>query len=1226
MGMAAQQLSVRLLSSRLHDSNDATVKPLLPHKLQVSREAPVDATASTATINVTGFADKKQQLAVACLLHWTLNNAAAVPNEPVSISLNDVDSGSWLALHEALGCEKNQLEMTDSLRVVAEDALTSDVLEKKVQIVDCRALDAFLGLDASEQVAGHLDGAWNVPFQSVFGLDDTTLLCVEELHDVVVKDAGIDLETPVAVLSSDASEAALIATCLFLCGHDTVSLCLSALTDELVAMLPTEFTSGIFQHHQLVHADDTGAFDLSPLSEAIEGIGEAAAKEVDDAYAKRISGKDEDEDTQSESDEDEEDTVQSSAEEETVWVKDGKRFFDMPSPITKKVFLDASHVIFRVVSFVLAPYGFPAALHDTLSLSEVKTQFGSLFQDVIEVCSDLVYSLKGLNEGAMAMSVHKWVEEKRDKDCSARVKAINELWESLYDVPRVIEVPDVQEEHVLEIATRLKEKLESAVRKRAPWAFEAGDSEDNTYDEESQRKLSAAGWQCMYPAVVYSLGFIPQEPAANHKKLSTLQIKSFVQAVAEATWEVVGDEPLSQLEFQALCDTMKPESKSTVEEIAQAAEQSLYVVKHVLTRSIPKGDDEYASNLTAVRNAVEEGNRKFRSGRHQVALAAYSKAFEHLPLFHKDLEKAIVGRANCFIQLKQLDMARAEAEIALRLDPFSSGAYTCLGAIKEKESCPEEAMQHFVTSFILDGSRSPEHAEAIDRVSRLVGRNVAKDVFNKMEMVRELPSPWLVQSYFDSFEHDADNGAKVPFDIEKKNAIPATELDAETLLYRAIHHKRTRNHKEAQNDVRAVLEMELDDDLRALALNLHASFLYVAGDVNAAVDAISKSLELKPGLVNSLVKKGGFLSELGEVEAATLCFDEAMELDPNDADVHLHMGQMELLDGNYYKAVQCLRRSMSRSEALAVTHVSYGMALYKSGSIYQANDVFEEAVKAFPQSPEVHLFQGEVLADQGNYRDAMKHFLQALELSPECPLPFLNAGRVYVGTNDPMRAIAHFEQALEIDPRCSSAHLDIAQVLFAQGRTQEAFAHFDLAATCCRFLPEVEEVCSCRAMAKMQLKVTEILGVELRHIMRSNSVMPSRTNHPAFSYAVLVSFAGGAGYVAKRHLPSLVGGTALGVVFLGAGMLVFTDVINDHTFAHSTSMGMSGIITGVMGKRALLTGFKAPALIATAGAISMGYHLQQLVHPPRRLRYIPGAAPLSAKNGRGESDDGVASV
>ncbi|GAB9462618.1 hypothetical protein Gpo141_00000106 [Globisporangium polare] len=137
--------------------------------------------------------------------------------------------------------------------------------------------------------------------------------------------------------------------------------------------------------------------------------------------------------------------------------------------------------------------------------------------------------------------------------------------------------------------------------------------------------------------------------------------------------------------------------------------------------------------------------------------------------------------------------------------------------------------------------------------------------------------------------------------------------------------------------------------------------------------------------------------------------------------------------------------------------------------------------------------------------------------------------------------------------------------------------------------------------------------------------MSKKMNHPAFSYAVLVSFAGGAAYVAKRHLPSLVGGTVLGVAFLGAGMLALTDMINDHTFAHSTSMGMSGVITGVMGRRALLTGLKAPAVVATVGAMGVGYHLQQLIHAPPRLRYIPGAVYVSSK-GRDGDDSGVTSV
>lgn len=122
----------------------------------------------------------------------------------------------------------------------------------------------------------------------------------------------------------------------------------------------------------------------------------------------------------------------------------------------------------------------------------MKTQCGSLFQDVIEVCSDLIYQQKELNEGAMAMSVHKWVEEKHDHECTAQVKAINELWEVLYTPPAVVEVPDLTEEHVFELATKLEEKVRDLVSQRTPWAFDAvaeEEEEGESSDEEIEFDL-----------------------------------------------------------------------------------------------------------------------------------------------------------------------------------------------------------------------------------------------------------------------------------------------------------------------------------------------------------------------------------------------------------------------------------------------------------------------------------------------------------------------------------------------------------------------------------------------------------------------------------------------------------------------------------------------------------------------------------------------------------------
>lgn len=101
MGMAAQQLIVQVSSPShaLHGADDddhldlAISKLLLPQKLTVS---PVldDSSGAAGVITITGLADKKQQLAVACLLQWTLNcpnpppaATAAAVHEPFTISV-----------------------------------------------------------------------------------------------------------------------------------------------------------------------------------------------------------------------------------------------------------------------------------------------------------------------------------------------------------------------------------------------------------------------------------------------------------------------------------------------------------------------------------------------------------------------------------------------------------------------------------------------------------------------------------------------------------------------------------------------------------------------------------------------------------------------------------------------------------------------------------------------------------------------------------------------------------------------------------------------------------------------------------------------------------------------------------------------------------------------------------------------------------------------------------
>ncbi|DBA02937.1 TPA: hypothetical protein N0F65_005964 [Lagenidium giganteum] len=1018
---------------------------------------------------VMGVADKRSRLEVACLL-WLCHQDVLADSVHV---LGYCEGENELESHQLSQLMSN--EFLAAARGIVQLVSKANFLEalEDHDIVDCRTSEMFHGLASSGIYSGHLSGAVNLPFEDMVE-NEGDLVSSFELTELVER-CGVSKssDSSIVVLSSNVFEAAVTATVVAGVTQRQVKCCAFAFNDEVIHELPNKFASSLYAEAEITCADDTGAFDLSEPSTVSDDHAEASESlltEFDEAIqAHALEVKNQHKKT--------------NEAVSVVWTSpSGDQFFNMPEPLSKPEFLAASKAIFRLVSFVLAPLGFPDAIRERFSLSEVKTQCSSLFQDVIEVCSDVVYGRLGLCEGSMAMSVHKWVEDEKDSECSEQVRAINELLENIYTPPTFVEVPDLSDDDVFNTSQCLQKSLASTIESQTPWALNKNDNSGTTDhpNRSSQQGIS----ECMYSSVVVALGFTPEFPPVVHTKLSTLQEKSMIKAVAEAVSDEVENKKLDIVQLQALMDASVSKQEQ-IKELRETAQQ-FYVMNHVVTRPSEEDQEDEVRVAEQVRRAVDDGDRQFRSGRYTKALEAYSTGFFIVPLFHKECEKLFVGRAMCHVRLGNTDRAKHEAELGLRLNSFSSAAYQCLGEVAEMSQQPEEAMQHFVTAFVVDGSRSPEIAERIDRASRLVGRDAAKPIFDAAIKRHEMPATWLVESYFESFELDEERSVRVPPSIENELDQPNADIDGESLFLRAVHLKRTKRYAHAFEALGELVERqdELAESNRAIALNLYASFLYVVGDVQAAVTKIDGALAVNCDSANSWVKRGGFLSELGELKDAAECFEHAMELEPNSADVYLHKGQMELLEGNYQDAVQSLRRAITRSESLPVVHVSYGMALYKSGSIYQALDVFKAASASFPESAEVHLFHGEVLSDQGNYSEAMSHFLRAYELSPQCPLPFLNAGRVFIATNDPMRAIMHFKQALAIDPRCSSAHLDIAQVLFAQGRTEEAFEHFDTAAKHCRFLPEIEEVCSCRAMAKMQLNATRILGVDLRHIMR----------------------------------------------------------------------------------------------------------------------------------------------
>ena len=173
-----------------------------------------------------------------------------------------------------------------------------------------------------------------------------------------------------------------------------------------------------------------------------------------------------------------------------------------------------------------------------------------------------------------------------------------------------------------------------------------------------------------------------------------------------------------------------------------------------------------------MRPLLSEGDRlKYLDPK--LAAACYMKSISIAPLYHFTIVSGLVKIGECYQALGETELGLQYCTLALRLNPTEVRAHVCCAKLYEellKVAKPRqdsflgdsggiaglEALQYYVNAFVLDGSRSMQLSEAIDRVSRVVGQYLARDSFYARDPPEKLPSSWLIDSFFAGFSTSCD--------------------------------------------------------------------------------------------------------------------------------------------------------------------------------------------------------------------------------------------------------------------------------------------------------------------------------------------------------------------------------------------------------------------------------------------------------------------------------------
>ncbi|PGH00353.1 hypothetical protein GX51_05851 [Blastomyces parvus] len=490
---------------------------------------------------------------------------------------------------------------------------------------------------------------------------------------------------------------------------------------------------------------------------------------------------------------------------------------------------------------------------------------------------------------------------------------------------------------------------------------------------------------------------------------------------------------------------------------------------------LPEVDESTVDSLSAETRAAyaaklkAAGNKAFGSLDYNRAIELYGKAIlcKPDPVYYSN-------RAACYNALSEWDKVVEDTSAALSMDDEYVKAMNRRANAYEKLGKFSEALLDYTASCIIDGFAKESSKQAVERLLKKVAEQKGHAILEAKG--KKLPSATFVSNYLQSFRpRPLPEGLGEDVELEEESGKGQLRKG-----FLALSEPTGDGYEEAARAFEKSLELGELGNFEALALNMRATFTYLAGDVQAALQDLNKSVELDPSLVQSYIKRASLHLELGNREAAADDFDLAVAQNKDDPDIYYHRAQLHFILGELPEAAKDYQKSIDVDRDFIYSHIQLGVTQYKMGSVASAMATFRRSVKNFENVSDVYNYYGELLLDQQKHAEAIEKFDKAVELEKKNKpwginvLPLINkALALFQWKHDFSEAESLCQKALIIDPECDIAVATLAQLLLQQGKVSEALKYFERAGELARTEAEVINAVSYAEATRAQLEVQE---------------------------------------------------------------------------------------------------------------------------------------------------------
>lgn len=387
-----------------------------------------------------------------------------------------------------------------------------------------------------------------------------------------------------------------------------------------------------------------------------------------------------------------------------------------------------------------------------------------------------------------------------------------------------------------------------------------------------------------------------------------------------------------------------------------------------------------------------------------------TRAIESGKLTNSELSTTYSNRGGVYETRGDLELAIADLNAAVRLNPDNAGAHFSRGNFYRRRGEETKARAEFDIAI----SKPVAADRAWDYITRARAKRAKGDTTSALSDLDEAHriDPKIREIYIERagmYSGRSDHRRAIEaYDA----ALGLNSGDAVTLASRGNAYSNLGNYQQALADYNSAISFEPNVAQRYVA---RAAIHWTLGNLDLAIEDYTHAIRLEPNRGLRYTARASAYRGKGDWKRAMADNDRAIQVEPDRGTYWNARAGAREYEGDYRRAIEDRNEAVRLQPRDADLQVSRGWTLLYAGRTDEALAGFANAISMDPSAARRYDSRGHALLVLGRFDDALRDFDRAIQIEPARGVHY--AWRAWVGLyrGDPAAGIGEVDRAAAVD-------------------------------------------------------------------------------------------------------------------------------------------------------------------------------------------------------------------